>query len=42
MLPKFEVLNDMHKGYMVAVIRGKNKEDAVEISKRPLKVVFVL
>ncbi|OCA83241.1 bifunctional 2-keto-4-hydroxyglutarate aldolase/2-keto-3-deoxy-6-phosphogluconate aldolase [Bacillus sp. FJAT-27225] len=34
MLQKFEVLNEMHKGYLVAVIRGKNKEEAVEISKR--------
>ena len=33
MLPKFEVLKEMHKGYAVAVIRGKNKQDAVEISK---------
>lgn len=37
MLPKFEVLNEMHKGYAVAVIRGKNKEDAVEISKAAFK-----
>ncbi|WP_217490925.1 bifunctional 2-keto-4-hydroxyglutarate aldolase/2-keto-3-deoxy-6-phosphogluconate aldolase [Bacillus sp. FJAT-27225] len=33
-MQKFEVLNEMHKGYLVAVIRGKNKEEAVEISKR--------
>ena len=37
MLQKFEVLNEMHKGYVVAVIRGKNKEDAVEISKHAFK-----
>ena len=37
MLQKFEVLNEMHKGYAVAVIRGKNKEDAVEISKAAFK-----
>lgn len=47
MLQKYEVLNEMHKGYLVAVIRGKNKEDAVEISKqafqggiRSLEVTF--
>lgn len=47
MLQKFEVLNEMHKGYAVAVIRGKNKGDAVEISKaafaggiRSLEVTF--
>lgn len=47
MLQKFEVLNEIHKGYLVAVIRGKNKEDAVEISKqayqggiRSLEVTF--
>ncbi|WP_043930825.1 bifunctional 2-keto-4-hydroxyglutarate aldolase/2-keto-3-deoxy-6-phosphogluconate aldolase [Bacillus sp. EB01] len=47
MLPKYEVLNEMHKGYLVAVIRGKNKEEAVEISKqafaggiRSLEVTF--
>jgi 2-dehydro-3-deoxyphosphogluconate aldolase/(4S)-4-hydroxy-2-oxoglutarate aldolase len=34
MLQKYEVLNEMHKGYLVAVIRGKNKEEAVEISKQ--------
>lgn len=37
MLQKYEVLNEMHKGYLVAVIRGKNKEDAVEISKQVFK-----
>ena len=37
MLQKFEVLSEMHKGYAVAVIRGKNKEDAVEISKHAFK-----
>jgi 2-dehydro-3-deoxyphosphogluconate aldolase/(4S)-4-hydroxy-2-oxoglutarate aldolase len=37
MLQKFETLNEMHKGYLVAVIRGKNKEDAVEISKEAFK-----
>ena len=30
-------LNEMHEGYAVAVIRGKNKEDAVEISKAAFK-----
>lgn len=47
MLQKYEVLNSMHSGYLVAVIRGKNKEDAVEISKqafeggiRSLEVTF--
>ena len=47
MLQKYEVLNEMHKGYLVAVVRGKNKEDAVEISKqafqggiRSLEVTF--
>ncbi|WP_156431411.1 bifunctional 2-keto-4-hydroxyglutarate aldolase/2-keto-3-deoxy-6-phosphogluconate aldolase [Bacillus sp. FJAT-29814] len=46
-MQKYEVLNEMHKGYLVAVIRGKNKEDAVEISKqafqggiRSLEVTF--
>lgn len=34
MLRKFEVLNEMHKGYLVAVIRGNNKEEAVEIAKQ--------
>lgn len=34
MLPKFEVLREMHKGYLVAVVRGKNKDEAVEISKQ--------
>src|SRR3954451_19281164 len=36
-LQKFEILSEMHKGYLVAVIRGKNKEDAVEISKQAFK-----
>ena len=31
MLQKFEVLNEMQKGYVVAVVRGKTKEEAVEI-----------
>lgn len=34
MLQKHEILSEMHKGYLVAVIRGKNKEDAVEIAKQ--------
>lgn len=34
MLQRYEVLNEMHKGYLVAVVRGKNKEEAVEISKQ--------
>ena len=34
MLPKFEVLNEMRKGYVVAVVRGKTKEEAVEIAKQ--------
>lgn len=37
MLQKYEVLNEMHEGYLVAVIRGKNKEDAVEILKHAFK-----
>nr|WP_295972587.1 bifunctional 2-keto-4-hydroxyglutarate aldolase/2-keto-3-deoxy-6-phosphogluconate aldolase [uncultured Bacillus sp.] len=37
MLPKFEVLKEMHEGYAVAVVRGKNKQDAVEISKAAYK-----
>lgn len=37
MLQKYEVLNEMHDNYLVAVIRGKNKEDAVEISKQAFK-----
>lgn len=47
MINKYDVLNEMHEGYLVAVIRGKNKEDAVEISKqafqggiRSLEVTF--
>lgn len=34
MLQKFEILNELHKGYLVAVVRGNNKEEAVEISKQ--------
>ena len=34
MLQKFEVLNEMQKGYVVAVVRGKTKEEAVEIAKQ--------
>ena len=37
MLKKFEVLNEMREGYVVAVIRGKNKEEAVEIAKQAFK-----
>ncbi|WP_458415365.1 bifunctional 2-keto-4-hydroxyglutarate aldolase/2-keto-3-deoxy-6-phosphogluconate aldolase [Schinkia sp. CFF1] len=33
-MQRYEVLNEMHKGYLVAVVRGKNKEEAVEISKQ--------
>ena len=47
MLQKHEILNEIHNGCLVAVIRGKNKEDAVEISKhaflggiRSLEVTF--
>jgi 2-dehydro-3-deoxyphosphogluconate aldolase / (4S)-4-hydroxy-2-oxoglutarate aldolase len=37
MLQKYEVLSEMHKGYAVAVIRGKNKEDAIAISRAAFK-----
>ena len=37
MLQKYAILNEIHKGYLVAVIRGKNKEEAVEISKQAFK-----
>lgn len=47
MLQKHEILNEINKGCLVAAIRGKNKEDAVEISKyaflggiRSLEVTF--
>ncbi|WP_342433982.1 bifunctional 2-keto-4-hydroxyglutarate aldolase/2-keto-3-deoxy-6-phosphogluconate aldolase [Neobacillus sp. FSL H8-0543] len=46
-MQKYQVLNEMHKGYLVAVVRGKSKEEAVEISKqafqggiRSLEVTF--
>ena len=34
MLQKHEILREIHNGYLVAVIRGKSKEEAVEISKQ--------
>lgn len=37
MLQKYEVLNEMHEGYLVAVIRGNNKEEAIEIAKQAYK-----
>ena len=37
LLQKFEVLNEMHKGYVVAVVRGNSKEEAVEIAKQAFK-----
>lgn len=47
MLQKYEILNEMKSGCLVAVVRGESKEDAVEISKqaflggiRSLEVTF--
>ncbi len=47
MLQKHEILSEIHSGYLVAVIRGKDKDEAVEISKqafqggiRSLEVTF--
>lgn len=37
MIQKYEVLQEMHKGYLVAVIRGKSSEDAVEVGKSAFK-----
>ena len=37
MLKKFEVLNEMREGYVVAVVRGNTKEEAVEIAKQAFK-----
>jgi 2-dehydro-3-deoxyphosphogluconate aldolase/(4S)-4-hydroxy-2-oxoglutarate aldolase len=37
LLEKLNVLNELHKGYAVAVIRGRNKEDALEIAKHAFK-----
>lgn len=34
MLQKHTILSEIHNGYLVAVVRGKNKEDAIEISKQ--------
>ena len=47
MLKKFETLRKMHEGYAVAVIRGKDKKDAIQIAKhafqggiRSLEITF--
>lgn len=37
MLQKFEVLKEINKGYLVAVIRGKSKEEAKEIAIQTYK-----
>lgn len=37
MLQKYKVLSEMQKGYIVAVIRGNSKEEAVEIAKEAYK-----
>jgi 2-dehydro-3-deoxyphosphogluconate aldolase/(4S)-4-hydroxy-2-oxoglutarate aldolase len=37
MITKHQTLQEMHDGYVVAVIRGKSKEDAVEIAKHAYK-----
>ena len=37
MLKKYEVLNEMCEGYVVAVVRGNTKEEAVEIAKQAFK-----
>lgn len=34
MLQKYQTLQNMHEAYAVAVIRGKNKKDALEIAKQ--------
>lgn len=36
-MKKFEVLNNLQRGYLVAVVRGKNKDDAVEIARHAYK-----
>lgn len=47
MLKKFETLRKIHEGYAVAVIRGKDKDDAIQIAKhafqggiRSLEITF--
>ena len=37
MIRKHDVLKAMHEGYAVAVVRGKTKEDAIEIAKHAFK-----
>ncbi|MBP3041488.1 bifunctional 2-keto-4-hydroxyglutarate aldolase/2-keto-3-deoxy-6-phosphogluconate aldolase [Bacillaceae bacterium Marseille-Q3522] len=37
MIQKFQTLSEIHDSYIVAVIRGKNKDDAVEIAKYAFK-----
>ena len=37
MIRKHDVLKRMHEGYAVAVVRGKSKDDAVEIAKHAFK-----
>lgn len=34
MLQKYQILNEIHKSYVVAVIRGKDREEAIEIAKQ--------
>lgn len=34
MIQKYDVLQQMHKGYLVAVIRGNSKEEAVKIATK--------
>lgn len=34
MIQKYEILQQMHDGYLVAVIRGRSSEEAVEIAKK--------
>lgn len=37
LLQKYKILSEMQKGYVVAVIRGNSKEEAVEIAKQAYK-----
>ena len=38
MLQKYEVLNEMHNGYLVAVIRGKNKDCTKSLARFPRRL----
>ena len=41
-MKKIKILNQLHENYLVAVVRGKSKDDAIAAVQQMMKVAFII